>query len=41
MRTIQSMLNRIELLRARDAIGNAKIIKKLQRKIRNLSKAAE
>lgn len=32
------LANRIDLLRSRDAVGNAKLIAKLERELRNLSK---
>jgi hypothetical protein len=39
MKNITAIEVRIELLRSRDAIGNARIIKKLERKKRALIKA--
>lgn len=36
--TIESYQNRINLLRSRSEIVNGKLIKKLERKIRNLQK---
>lgn len=35
--SIENYKNRIEILRARDAVANAAIIRKLERKIRQLS----
>ena len=39
MKTVASIQARIELLRSRDPIGNARIINKLERKKRALIKA--
>jgi hypothetical protein len=39
MKTISAIEARIELLRSRDAVGNARIINKLERKKRALIKA--
>jgi hypothetical protein len=38
-RTITQYQNRIDLLRARDPIANARIIRKLERKIRAMQSA--
>ena len=37
--TILSVENRISILRGRDPVGNAKIIRKLERKLRRLKSA--
>ena len=41
MKTIQSLLNRIELLQSRAGRENGRIIRKLERKVRNMLKVTE